>query len=88
MLRWLLYFVDLGFSIYRWMIIARVLITWIPNVDYYHPLVRFIHNWTEPILAPFRRVLPPMGGFDLSPILVFVVLEFIRGAILRAPFLF
>ncbi|NMB25022.1 MAG: YggT family protein [Firmicutes bacterium] len=67
------------------MILARVFMTWIPNIDYYHPLVRFIYDWTEPVLAPFRRMLPPLGGFDLSPVLVFAVLEFIRGAILRAP---
>lgn len=67
------------------MILARILMTWIPNLDYYHPLVRFIYDWTEPVLAPFRRMLPPLGGFDLSPILVFAVLEFIRGVILRAP---
>ncbi len=82
-----MYFVDLGIGLYRWMILARVIMTWIPNIDYYHPVVKFIYGGTEPVLAPFRRMLPPLGGFDLSPILVYVVLEFIRGAILRALYI-
>ncbi|NLK08286.1 MAG: YggT family protein [Firmicutes bacterium] len=70
------------------MVIARVIITWIPSLDYYHPVVRFIYDWTEPVLAPLRRLIPPLGGFDLSPIFVFLGLEFIRGTLLRIVLMF
>jgi len=61
--------------------------SWMPNIDYYHPAVRFIYTATEPILAPFRRILPTIGGIDFSPILVFLVIDFIRGAIVQALYL-
>ncbi|NMB45880.1 MAG: YggT family protein [Firmicutes bacterium] len=68
------------------MIFARIILSWIPNVDYYHPLVRFLYEATEPILQPFRRLLPSLGGIDFSPILVFLVLEFVRNTIIRVLF--
>ncbi|HHV93269.1 MAG TPA: YggT family protein [Firmicutes bacterium] len=57
--------------------------SWLPNVDYYNPLVRFIYDITEPVLAPFRRLLPSVGGIDFSPILVFLVLDFVRRIVLQ-----
>ena len=68
------------------MIFARIILSWIPNVDFYHPVVRFLYSVTEPVLQPFRRLLPSMGGIDFSPILVFLVLEFVRNAVLRLLF--
>jgi len=55
-------------------------------VDYYHPLVKLLYDVTEPILEPFRRLVPSMGGIDFSPILVFLVLEFVRNAVVRLLF--
>lgn len=39
-----------------------------------HPLLLLLHQFTEPVLAPFRRILPPIGGIDLSPLLFFLLL--------------
>lgn len=39
-----------------------------------HPLLLLLHQFTEPVLAPFRRILPPIGGLDLSPLLFFLLL--------------
>jgi len=57
--------------------------SWLPNVDYYNPMVRFIYNATEPVLAPFRRLLPTVGGIDFSPILAFLVLDFVRRVLIQ-----
>ncbi|NLY52727.1 MAG: YggT family protein [Firmicutes bacterium] len=57
--------------------------SWLPNVDYYNPMVRFIYDVTEPVLAPFRQLLPSVGGIDFSPILVFLVLDFVRRILLQ-----
>lgn len=47
--------------------------------DPYNPIVRFIHNVTEPVLYPIRRKLPVVfGGMDLSPIIVFLIIIFLR----------
>lgn len=58
-------------QIYQLILLGRVLLSWLPNVDYNNPIVRFLYETTEPVLAPIRRMLPPMGGFDLSPLIVF-----------------
>jgi YggT family protein len=54
-------------------IIIRVILSWIGPRSY-HPVVGLLHSLTEPVMGPARRLLPPMGGLDLSPILVFIVL--------------
>ncbi|MEA2021764.1 MAG: YggT family protein, partial [Candidatus Caldatribacteriota bacterium] len=63
------------FRIYSYLIIARIFLSWIP-VDHNNPIVQFIYKVTEPILAPFRIILNLGGmGFDLSPIIVFFLLN-------------
>jgi len=58
-------------QLYQFILLGRVLLSWIPNVDYSNPIVRFLYQATEPVLAPIRQALPPMGGMDLSPLAVF-----------------
>ena len=58
-------------QIYQLILLGRVLLSWIPNVDYNNPIVKFLYQATEPVLAPIRNALPPMGGIDLSPLVVF-----------------
>lgn len=64
-------------NIYMWIIIIRALISWV-NPDPYNPIVRFLYQVTEPILYPIRRRLPFMGGIDLSPIIVLLVIIFLQ----------
>jgi len=64
-------------NIYMWIIIIRSLISWV-NPDPYNPIVRFLYQATEPILYPIRRRLPFMGGIDLSPIIVLLVIIFLQ----------
>lgn len=47
----------------------------------YNPIVKVVYAVTEPVLAPVRRILPPMGGMDLSPIVVFFILMFLQRLI-------
>jgi len=70
--------VDLFLTIYIWIIIARCLISWV-NPNPYHPVVRFLYRATEPVLAPARRLIPPIAGLDLSPIAVIFLLYFIQN---------
>lgn len=73
---------NLALSVYSFILLARVLMTWFPNVDPYHPVVRFLYQATEPVLAPVRQLLPPMAGFDFSPVIVLVAISLIRTLIL------
>jgi len=60
---------------YQLLLLARVLMSWIPNLDYNNPIVRFLYQATEPVLAPLRSAIPPLGGIDLSPLLVFLAIS-------------
>ncbi|MEW6660024.1 MAG: YggT family protein [Thermodesulfobacteriota bacterium] len=69
---------DLALNIYMWLIIARALLSWV-NPDPYNPIVRFLYNVTEPVLTFVRRRVPVvLGGLDLSPLLVILVILFLR----------
>ncbi len=70
--------VDSAFAIYELMLLARILLSWFPQVDWYHPITRFLYDWTEPVLGWFRRIIPPLGPIDISPIVVFFVLNIVR----------
>ncbi|MBW4436269.1 MAG: YggT family protein [Pleurocapsa minor GSE-CHR-MK-17-07R] len=59
---------------YNLILLARVLMTWLPNVDRYHPVVKFIYDVTEPVLKPIRQVLPQGMGIDFSPMIVILII--------------
>jgi len=74
----LAYILDLGLSIYMWLIIARALLSWV-NPDPFNPIVRFLYNVTEPVMGYVRRRVPIVfGGLDLSPILVLLAIVFLQ----------
>jgi len=69
---------------YMWIVIARVIISWV-NADPYNPLVRFIYGATEPVLERVRRVLPVYaGGLDLSPFVVWIAVLFLQHFVVRS----
>jgi len=74
--------VDLLFEIYWWLLIARFVLSWIPNVDYRHPVVQFLQAVTDPIVRPFQGIIPPYGSVDFSPVIVFLALRLIRPLVI------
>ena len=75
------------FQIYIFLILIRVLLTWI-NVDPYrptvdHPLIRLLERVTDPVLEPLRRLIPPIGGrADVSPVVALIILEIVRRVLI------
>ena len=70
--------VDYALTIYLWIVIARAVLSWV-SPDPYNPIVRFIHNVTEPVLYRIRRLLPfDLGGIDISPIIVLLAVIFLQ----------
>ena len=63
-----------------WMILIRSLMSWI-NPGMNNPIMAVIYQLTEPLMAPVRRIIPPMGGLDLSPLLLLLGLRFSTIAI-------
>lgn len=71
-------------NLYSFVIIARAISSFFPisPSSPFAPVVDILYRLTEPVFAPVRRVLPPMGGLDLAPLVVLIVLNFIIVPIL------
>ncbi len=70
--------IDYVLVIFMFITIARAVLSWV-SPDPYNPIVRFIHNVTEPVLYQIRKRLPMMyGGIDFSPIIVILIIIFLR----------
>ncbi len=67
-------------SIYSLLIFMRIVFSW-GRVSYSNRLMRFLINTTEPLLGPLRRIIPPWGMMDISPIFAFILLWLIKAAI-------
>jgi YggT family protein len=78
--------IDIILSLYMYIVIGRAIISWV-NPDPYNPIVRFLHQATEPILSRVRRILPYMGGLDLSPLIVILVIYFLKEFVVRSLYL-
>jgi YggT family protein len=77
----LISFINIAFTVFSLLILARIIVSWL-NLDPYSQVVQFLHNATEPILAPVRRVIPPMGMFDLSPMVVLIGAIFLERVLI------
>jgi YggT family protein len=75
--------IDIGLTLYMWIIIARAVISWV-NPDPYNSIVRFLISVTEPFLYPIRRRLPFMGGIDFSPVILILVIVFLEFFLVRS----
>ena len=64
-------------TIMYWLILIRALISWV-NPDPFNPIVQFLMRITEPVLEPVRRLLPPLP-LDISPIIVFLIIIFLKN---------
>jgi YggT family protein len=64
-------------SIYSFVVLAAVLLSWIPAARGTQ-VARYLEAVTEPVFERVRRVVPPLGGFDLSPMLVLFALQMLR----------
>lgn len=73
----LIYFIDIFFTLLNLAILARVLLSWV-RVSPYHPAVNFLYQVTEPILAPLRRIIPPLGMVDVTPVIALILLQIVQ----------
>ena len=73
--------INTAFEVYLYIVIARVLISWVPR-NPSHAVIRFLYEVTEPLLAPCRRLIPPLGGIDFSPIIAVMAVEFLRRIVI------
>jgi len=85
----LLQTLDFLLMIFTWIIIIQAILSWLVAfnvINLQSPMVRngleFLNRITEPVYRPIRRVLPDMGMLDLSPLVVLLILMFLRGTLI------
>jgi YggT family protein len=66
-------------AIYTLLIFMRIVFSW--GMSQVNPLMRFLLRVTDPVLLPFRRLIPPVGMFDISPIIVIFLLQLLQKAV-------
>lgn len=76
-------FFTILITVLTWAILIRVLLSWIPNLDRSNPLVQLLGQITDPVLEPARRIIPPIGGMDISPIVVILLLQLLEQVLRR-----
>jgi len=80
------YVIEILLNIYMWIIIARALISWV-NPDPYNPVVNFLYRATEPVLSRVRRIIPDLGGIDLSPLIVLLIIYFLKEFLVKSVYM-
>jgi YggT family protein len=65
-------------DVYSFVVLLAVIMSWMGTVRRSPPAM-IVYRLTEPVLAPIRSVLPPMGGLDLSPMVLLFALQFLKG---------
>lgn len=86
--------IDTILGLYVWILIASAILSWLVAFNVVNTRNRavyvigdFLYRVTEPVLAPIRRILPNLGGLDLSPIIVILLIFFIRNLLREYAFL-
>lgn len=79
------YVIEFLLNIYMWIIVARAIISWV-NPDPYNPIVSFLYRATEPLLSRVRRIIPYLGGVDLSPLVILLVILFLQKFVVSSLF--
>ncbi len=73
--------VDRAFDLVFLILIITILLTWIPNINWYSEPFKSMKAFSEIFLRPFRKFIPPIGMIDISPIVAFIVLGLLRSVL-------
>lgn len=83
--------IDLALSIFTWILIGSAIFSWLYAFNVINSSNRFVatlgqffYNVTEPVLRPIRRFMPDLGGIDISPIILLLIIFFIRQFLLTS----
>ena len=74
--------INILLSAYTWMIIIRALVSWV-SPDPFNPIMIFLTRATDPLLQPFRRIIPMLGPIDISPMAALLVLQALQLFLVR-----
>ncbi len=78
--------IDLALNLYTWVLIASAIFSWLyafnvinSSNQFVNAIGTFLYNITEPVLRPIRNIMPNLGGIDISPIIVLLIIFFLRS---------
>ena len=71
----ILQIIGLLLQLFKLALLARIILSWFPNVDRSNAIIQFLFDVTEPVLRPVREMLPQSGMFDFSPLIVFLIIQ-------------
>jgi YggT family protein len=74
---------SMFFSIYFWGLIIVIIASWVAPVSH-NPALMLVRQIIEPVMKPFRKLIPPLGGIDITPILAFMVLHILNRYVVAA----
>ncbi|HVZ36692.1 MAG TPA: YggT family protein [Polyangiaceae bacterium] len=77
-----MFLISLLCDVYSFVLFVAVILSWL-RLPEDNQIVVLIHRWTEPVLEPIRRILPPLGGLDFSPFIALIGLRLIERLLLR-----
>ncbi|MGQ9627902.1 MAG: YggT family protein [Anaerolineae bacterium] len=77
----IIYLIELVFNFLSLAVLARVLISWL-RLDPYHPISIFVYQITEPFLSPLRKIIPPVGPLDITPIIALIIFQILERVLL------
>lgn len=72
------------FQLYFILIILKIFLTWIPSIDWQQQPIKFVRIITDAYLDIFRRVIPPVGGLDFSPLVAIFVLQILQVVVVNS----
>ena len=79
----LIFVLDGMLWVYFYMMVVYALLSWVMHEEHYPPIVRWLQSIVEPVLFQIRKVIPPIGGFDISAIAALLIVEIIHTEILK-----
>lgn len=71
------------FQLYWWIIIVRIFLTWIPTINWESQPFKFLRAVVDPVLNPFRALIPSIGGLDFSPIIAIIFIQIVQSAVVQ-----
>lgn len=72
------------FDLIMLLMLVKIFLTWIPNINWYNQPFKFLNEFTEIFFGVFRKILPPFGMLDLSPIIAFIAIRIVQVVLTRA----
>lgn len=84
----LIFVVNNFFQIFFWLILVRCLLSFVPSIDWYKQPFTAIKDVTDLYLNLFRKIVPPIGGLDFSPIIAVIALQVLNSLIIFALLMF